>query len=1038
MHSLLSKIILLIWCSSIIKIELCAQTQVFNYRNFSAADGLDTKTIYKFDQDKEGFVWLATDRGLYRFDGYKFKKFKSPLDNNNFQIGSLCNHIEYDSSANRLWIASYSDIQYFDLYDYNFHRPFIKNEKSKFNEKFCMHVVDKNKIWYGGEGFLYEASLNEQEINLLALLKNLPDKVNKKFTHITAFTDEVLLVTATNCVLLVDKKTYTVIKYIMAANDEIFLHVHTDPTKAFLWISANQCLVKYDMRQDKKEVFYFPYLTAKGKKLNNMINHSCDFYDSKLLLTNNILFDKKDNTYSFIENFNSEYENKISLEINQYKDKHGNIWRGSLNKGCNILLARNKNLTLYGPFLNKYGINMEPYLTKISNDKKKLYIAGSNVSGIISIDLRTHDVVNLRNPVNDNVNKGNIVNDVVVIDRNLYNCDKDNINKIENERFTPIKPNGNESLKSFNGIESMMAWHGDIIAVSHNEHYKINVKDGSYTQTLIGVIDSTVARSYNKFFTPLLTTADGAIWYGSNVGLYRQQVKDKLPIKIPLKYNGSILKLSILSAAIDKSHRMWLGTVSNGVWIYDTKDKSIIKLKDENEQWQLDGVNRLTIDDNNIVYISAQNGIYKFNAVTQTLLGVMNHQNGFIIDNAGYDLKYQGDDLITINTYPYIIAYKSTKTKVDNKRHLLLTSLKIANVETLKKPTSNWPNLTLKYPDQSFELEFTDLNLSTSLNHIFKYKLEGIDEEWIICQGNKIAYHRLPSGQFNLQIAYLDETLNQNSLPFQLSIDVQPPLWKKWWFVLLCISSILYFLYILYAQKMERLKNEMALKSQFEKQIATLEMKALRAQMNPHFIFNSLNSIQKFIFVKDEYAASQYLTKFSRLIRLILDQSNQELTSISNEIDLIKLYFEMEALRFDQRFSFEIKIDNTIDLDYKIPSMVIQPHIENAIWHGLLHKKEKGIIILSIDRQSEYTITITIDDNGIGRSKAHDVKSKQVLKKKSYGSKISEERVKLFNNAKGLNVNVDIIDKIDENGNALGTKVIIPIAYNGQLETNKD
>ena len=205
-------------------------------------------------------------------------------------------------------------------------------------------------------------------------------------------------------------------------------------------------------------------------------------------------------------------------------------------------------------------------------------------------------------------------------------------------------------------------------------------------------------------------------------------------------------------------------------------------------------------------------------------------------------------------------------------------------------------------------------------------------------------------------------------------------------------------------------------------------MKALRAQMNPHFIFNSLNSIQKYILKKEHFEASQYLTRFSRLIRLILDHSNQNTILLSSELDLLRLYIEMESLRFDNSFTHTINVDKNINAEsYLIPSMLIQPYVENAIWHGLLHKEDKGHLALNFSLSDSNNLKVVIEDNGVGREKAREFKSKQVLKKKSYGMQITENRIAIINKTMNINATSDIVDLKDAFGNAIGTKVILNI-----------
>jgi LytS/YehU family sensor histidine kinase len=195
--------------------------------------------------------------------------------------------------------------------------------------------------------------------------------------------------------------------------------------------------------------------------------------------------------------------------------------------------------------------------------------------------------------------------------------------------------------------------------------------------------------------------------------------------------------------------------------------------------------------------------------------------------------------------------------------------------------------------------------------------------------------------------------------------------------------------------------------------------------MNPHFIFNALNSIQKFIFEKDEYSASQYLTKFSRLIRLILDQSAQDFINIHSEKDLLTHYLDLEQLRFSHHFNYIIDIADNVHGDWLIPSMVIQPHVENAIWHGLMHNEKDGRLRIAFSTPTKNVLQVIIEDNGVGREKAAEQKSKQVLKKKSYGSSLSSDRLKSLYRLHEKETSTRIEDLYHPDGMPAGTRVTI-------------
>lgn len=207
-----------------------------------------------------------------------------------------------------------------------------------------------------------------------------------------------------------------------------------------------------------------------------------------------------------------------------------------------------------------------------------------------------------------------------------------------------------------------------------------------------------------------------------------------------------------------------------------------------------------------------------------------------------------------------------------------------------------------------------------------------------------------------------------------------------------------------------------------------VEMQALRAQMNPHFIFNCLNSINRYIVKSDQATASLYLTRFAKLIRLILDNSNNKNVVLSNELEALRLYIEMESLRFSQKFTYDIIVENNVNPDsIEVPPLIIQPFVENAIWHGLLHKTEAGRLRIHLQMAGENMLQCTVEDNGIGRQKARDLKSKSATTRKSLGMQLTEDRLSLLNKHAQLNSSIEIIDLAGPEQEAAGTRVILNI-----------
>jgi uncharacterized membrane protein YciS (DUF1049 family) len=249
----------------------------------------------------------------------------------------------------------------------------------------------------------------------------------------------------------------------------------------------------------------------------------------------------------------------------------------------------------------------------------------------------------------------------------------------------------------------------------------------------------------------------------------------------------------------------------------------------------------------------------------------------------------------------------------------------------------------------------------------------------------------------------------------------------------LILSLIAGIFYLNFKRKQKEnllLTNEIKLQeSEFQSKLAETEMTALRAQMNPHFIFNCLNSIKLFTLQNNADAASNYLTKFSKLIRLVLENSRSEKVTLENELTMLQLYMEMEAMRFNEKVQFKINIDEEIDAHFiHIPPLLLQPYIENAIWHGLMHKEEGGTVLLDLTMKNDNMLQVTITDDGIGRTAAAALKSKSATKNKSFGLKMTSERIGLINQLYKSDTQVRIEDLVDDKGEATGTKVIIDIS----------
>lgn len=252
--------------------------------------------------------------------------------------------------------------------------------------------------------------------------------------------------------------------------------------------------------------------------------------------------------------------------------------------------------------------------------------------------------------------------------------------------------------------------------------------------------------------------------------------------------------------------------------------------------------------------------------------------------------------------------------------------------------------------------------------------------------------------------------------------------------VLLAFLSLMVLGNISLKRKNEKLRNE-KIQKDLEHRATELEMQALRAQMNPHFIFNCLSSINRFILKNEPDKASDYLTRFSRLIRLVLINSQKPYIVLEDEIEMLRLYLEMEQLRFKNTFDYSIIYNNDIEpSNIMLPPLLLQPFCENAIWHGLMHKEGHGQLSIAFSMRNNI-LNCTITDNGIGRARAAEIQTKSAEKIKSLGIKLTAERLALFNEDRSIQTYYNIEDISDEQCNIIGTKVTIEIRYKELTET---
>jgi hypothetical protein len=363
------------------------------------------------------------------------------------------------------------------------------------------------------------------------------------------------------------------------------------------------------------------------------------------------------------------------------------------------------------------------------------------------------------------------------------------------------------------------------------------------------------------------------------------------------------------------------------------------------------------------------------------------------------------------------------KTKSKNKESKPLFYINDFKIQGESKPTLE--HIIVDYNENQASLNFSILDFGKTQTLPVYYQLNDNKWELISSETRTVNFPFLAHGTYRIRFKLGDEIQDQTLL-----FTILRPFWLRWWFVALVVLLALVAISTIIIYKRRKLFRKLALleeKIQLEKNLSKSVLTSIKAQMNPHFFYNALNTIQAYIFTNDADNAGKYLSKFSKLTRRILEMSEAEFVNLSEEINTLKLYLELEEARFDDDFFFKIEVDENVDLDMmRIPPMLIQPYIENAIKHGLLHKSGEKHLRVSFEIREEI-LMISIDDNGIGRATSNQRNAIKNAKHKSFATEANAKRLEVLNQTGETSVTCEIIDKVDANNSALGTCVILRI-----------
>lgn len=933
---------------SCLKIVYAQYPQHFTYDD---ENGLPSNEVYSIVQDHQGFIWIGTSVGLYKYDGVRYHYYNTASQKTN--------------SAANLVISSSGKIYYMNFK----HQVFVVEQDHVIELKHSMSKINNlltdnlHQIWF----------THDQGISVY-------NEKTKEWRTINDFGMENSL--STKCYSNSIKKNSGSLNFINTRgigsiqNGEFQQLFTSDtlivPGKYMIEPLENKTLLFHTDGQSIHEISGDEISTYQNKDLikliaNRKITNLKTLSDGKIWIC----------TYSGVIQYDPSNNNTQILFPNiafsdVLLDREHNYWFTTLQEG--VFRVPNMNYLVWN-MTNENILNDK--LTHLTSDGHYIYF--SNVNGIIQrIEPMTREIFSYNIQLQSDIQHLSYLSEDSSI---TFYQGTNEYGLLENES-TLLIPNKISSVKCTEKVDNEYFFGTSAGLIIYNPQ---NIWTGENT------IKSWCReiKYREEDHSVLIASTDGLIKLNKTENKW--QISDTLLPSV---------QISSFDISTDEN-LIYLLTFGGNVQVFkDQKHISTISLP-EGIQSKI-----LRYYKNNL-YFATNKGVLVYDLKAKYFIH-LNRLSGLASNNV-QDLLIEKDQLWLatgkgLQAIPIPVQINESSAAVYLKNKDLINN-----------------SVVLEY-GAPLIIDPEVSSYSSNGQYSYLYKIN--ENEWIELPADieQIEILNLPSGKFKIRIKAVDHLGRDSENEIIIQGNVYPPFWERWWFMLIIFLFVSMIIYYFVRRELNKQRKEM--KRLNELNLAKLT--AIRSQMNPHFMFNTLNSLQDLILKQDFKNTNYYLTKFASLMRMILHNSEVNYLQLSSEIKMIQMYLELEQLRFGDDFKFQLEIDDTCNIDQtEIPTMMIQPYLENAIKHGLLHKK--GQKSLSIYFRCETTQLIcTIEDNGIGRKKSAEINSRQNPDHQSFSSEANQYRAEILTKNSKKNHTIEIVD-LENEGLPTGTKVILHI-----------
>lgn len=990
--------------------SVCGQQH--NIRNYSVWDGLAQSQVYDMIEDRSGNIWMATwGGGISKFDGINFTGLTK-------SDGLISNYVEcmvLDDSGG-IWIGTKAGVSFYDGAGFTNHYLDPDSIPVRVHD---LTIDGDGKVWLATASGLYE--WNESGFKASDLMTEPIWCIAFEQDQLWFGTDEGLHTVSGNVFTTYNRDnglSYRKVRSI-GANSNGDLLIGTYGGGLDQWNGS-----KFTSVTDQ---FGLPTGIIQGLMVDDEEN-----IWMATLREGVVRLNAADSSVTYIKDVDGLANNHVRCFLS---DTWGNVWIGTSGGGVSKYIGQT-----FVHFTEENGLADDYVYSVLVDDQDRLW-AGTGVKGITRLDTSGWTYFNADTGFFD-VKCKTLFQD----SRGALWLGTDGRGIV---RYT-------DSSWHYLGADQGMSdtWIRDIAEDSDGFIWVATAGGGIsviqpplMNEYIVSPITTTHGLPSDRLITIHIDTNDVA-WVGSdNAGLFyvvRDTSNSDLFVDVKVVQTVPGLRSdNITSLVEDEYGYLWVGTAGNGVSRIDIySDRPAVVHFDQENGLSSNGVILMAIDGEGNLWVGTEKGVDQvyldqernFSSVkhfgqAEGFIGVETCRNAVTVDDHGNiwfgtinGLTRYNPDQRRSNPIPPILSFTE----------LSLFYQPIQNTE-YSEIIGPWGQivgeLVLPYNENHLGFEFFGVNHSNPTSVRYQWMLEGYDDDWTpISARTNTNYSNLPAGEYS----FLVKASNEDGIwsdPIRFSFSIQPPYWETWWFraavgggAFLIIVLIFNWRVRAYRSKSKRIRERLKM----EKELVQLEQKALRLQMNPHFIFNSLNSIQALITKKDDKSARYLLAKFSKLMRQILENSREATITLDEEIETLTNYMELERFTRGESFDYEFILTDDIETELlEVPPMMIQPFIENSIIHGLKELPRRGRITVSFSLD-DTTLICSIEDNGIGREAAASNKAQQDNRHKSTALIVTQERLDRMSQDGGES-SLEFIDLKDGDGNATGTRVVLRI-----------